>query len=85
MTYEVLFFDGNGATPAYHLVGSVEGETPEDALAANLEGIIQQVRRTLNLSSDDVSDRQILDSTYMLRGNGLVPGRHKAGLVTTRR
>lgn len=49
MVYEVLFFDGWGPDPAYYLVDSVEGDTAEDALAANSQRIVQQVRRRFGL------------------------------------
>jgi hypothetical protein len=39
--YEVLFYNGWMDTPAYYLVSDVEGETPEQALAVNLDQVIE--------------------------------------------
>jgi hypothetical protein len=80
MTYEVLFFDGWGMTPAYYLLDGVEGDTPEQALAANLEQITQQVRRCFDLRENGLSDEQIRETIYVLRENGLVSAKDVAGL-----
>ncbi len=72
MIYEVVFFDGWGMMPAYYLVQSVEGPTPEEALAANLEGITREIRRRFGLHESWVHDRQIQETVYALRDNGLV-------------
>ncbi len=71
MIYEALYYDGWDMPPAYYLVGEVEGDTPEQALAANLERITQQIREQLNLS-DEVSDEDIQETIYVLRENGLL-------------
>jgi hypothetical protein len=78
MVYEVLFFDGWGAMPAYYLVESVEGDIPEDALAANLERITQQVRHQFDLRESEVSDKQVQETIYVLREDGLVSARDVA-------
>jgi hypothetical protein len=80
MIYEVLFFDGWGDIPAYYLIDSVEGDTPEQALATNLERITLQIRRRFNLSDRDVSNRKIRETIYVLRENGLVSARDVVGL-----
>ena len=80
MIYEVLFFDGWGTMPTYYLLDSVEGDTPEHALAATLERITQQIRRQFDLREDEVSDRKIQETIYVLRENGLVSVRDVAEL-----
>ena len=75
MFYEVLFYDGWGDMPAYYLLDGAEGDTPEQALAANLERITQEVREKFNLPEDWVSDEKIQETIYVLRENGLVPAR----------
>ncbi len=40
MVYEVLFFDGWGAMPAYYLVASAEGPNPIEALERSLPKVI---------------------------------------------
>lgn len=72
MDYEVLFFDGSSDTPAYYLIDEVEGETPEQALTANLDRITEQVRERLSLSEQDFSDEDILQDIYVVRAHGLV-------------
>ena len=78
MVYEVLFFDGWGTIPVYYLLDSVEGDTPEHALAANLKRITQQVRRQFGLPEGEVRDEQIQETIYVLRENGLVSMREVA-------
>jgi hypothetical protein len=78
MIYEVVFFDGWGVMPAYYLLDAVEGDTPEDALAANLERIMGQVRRRFGLDEDDVSEKRIQETIYVLRENAAVSARHVA-------
>ena len=56
LVYEVLFFDGWGAMPVYYLLDNVEGNTPEQALAASVERITQQIRRRFGLHEGEVSD-----------------------------
>jgi hypothetical protein len=80
MVYEVLFFDRWGAIPAYYLIGSVEGNVPEQALSANLEQITQEIRRSFDLSEGEISDRQIQETIYVLRDNGLVSVRDAGSL-----
>ncbi len=72
MLYEVLFYDGWGDMPAYYLLDGVEGDTPEQALAASLERITEEVRDRFNLQADDASDERIQETIYLLRENGLV-------------
>lgn len=78
MIYEVLFYDGWCDIPAYYLLDSVEGGTPEEALTTNIERITQQVRERLGLLASELSDRQIQDTIYVLRENGLVCARDVA-------
>lgn len=80
MVYEVLFFDGWGSVPAYHLVHGVEGDTPEHALAANFQRIVQQVRCRFSLHVDEVPDSRIQETLYVLQENGLAPARDTLGL-----
>lgn len=75
MTYEALFYDGWADVPAYYLIDSVEGETAEDALATNLDRLVQQTRDLLNFPSAIVSDLHIKQAMYVLRGDGLVTSR----------
>jgi len=72
MNYEVLFFHGWGDIPAYYLIDEVEGDTPEEALLANLERIAEQVRDTLSLSETDMSDEDVLQDVFVVRARGLV-------------
>jgi outer membrane lipopolysaccharide assembly protein LptE/RlpB len=67
-----LFYDGWSTVPAYYLVGSVQGDTPEQALEANIEQVTRQVRDLLSLNDSDVSDDQIQETIYVLRENALV-------------
>ena len=62
MVYEVLFFNGWGTMPAYYLLDGVEGNTPEQALAANLERVIQQVREHFGFAEDEMSDARIQEA-----------------------
>lgn len=80
MNYEVLFYDGWSTIPAYYLVGSVEGDTPEQSLEANIEQVTRQVRELLSLNDSDVSDDQIQETIYVLRENGLVSLQDVGGL-----
>jgi hypothetical protein len=75
MTYEALFYDGWADVPAYYLIDSIEGETAEDALAKNLDRLVQAARNSLNFSSETVSELHIKQAIYVLRGNGLVSAR----------
>ncbi|HIE53247.1 MAG TPA: hypothetical protein EYP85_15965 [Armatimonadetes bacterium] len=75
-TYEVLFYDGWSFVPAYYLVGTVEGESPEQALTSSLEEMTQEVRRVLGLSAQDLSDEEIQETLYVLREGGLIPARN---------
>ena len=79
MVYEALFFDGWGAMPVYYLLDNVEGDTPEQALAASAERITQQIRRRFGLHKGEVSDEQIQETICVLRENGLVSVRDVAG------
>jgi hypothetical protein len=75
MTYEAVFYDGWADIPAYYVLDSVDGETAEDALAKNLDRLVQTARDLLNFASDTVSDLHIKQAIYVLRGNGLVAPR----------
>lgn len=75
MTYEALFYDGWADVPAYYLIDGIEGRTAEDALANNLERLVQVARELLNLSPQVVSDIRIKQSMYVLRPNALVSPR----------
>jgi hypothetical protein len=67
MDYEVLFYNGWIEPPAYYLVASATGDTPEQALQKNLAGITRQVRRTFGLNSKDISDARLQETIYLLR------------------
>jgi hypothetical protein len=69
--YEAIYYDGWG-TPAYHLLDSVEGESPEQALRDNLPHLTAQVRELFGLSRDDVPDEDIQETLYVIRSDGLV-------------
>ena len=75
MTYEALFYDGWADMPAYYLIDGIEGRTAEDALANNLDRLVQGARNVLDLSSDIVSDLRIKQSIYVVRRDGLVSPR----------
>jgi hypothetical protein len=75
MTYEALLYDGWTDIPAYYVLDSVEGETAEDALAKNLDRLVQKARDSLNFASETVSDLHTKQAIYVLRGNGLVAPR----------
>jgi len=70
ITYEVVYFDGWSDIPAYLLVGAVEGDAPEQALANNRERLINMVRESLSL--DDLPDHHILETLYIIREGGLL-------------
>jgi hypothetical protein len=75
MTYEALFYDGWTDVPAYYLIDGIQGRTAEDALANNLDRLVQAARELLDLPSEIVPDRRIKQSIYVLRRNGLVSPR----------
>jgi len=75
MIYEAVFYDGWADIPAYYVLDSVEGETAEDALAKNLDSLVQTARDLLNFASETISDLHIKQAIYVLRGNGLVAPR----------
>lgn len=84
MDYEVLFYNGWIDPPAYYLVASATGDTPEQALQKNLAEITRQVRRTFGLDRLDVSDARLQETIYLLRDNGLISARdtHKTQRTT---
>ncbi|MEO0081073.1 MAG: hypothetical protein ABIL25_02125 [candidate division WOR-3 bacterium] len=69
--FEILFYDGYQDPPVYHLIGGITGETPEQALADNLDAVTEKVRAVLRLDSD-CSDHFICKSLFVLRQSGLV-------------
>ncbi|PYJ17167.1 MAG: hypothetical protein DME96_07045 [Verrucomicrobia bacterium] len=75
MTYEALFYDGWADVPAYYLIDGIQGRTAEDALANNLDRLVQAARESLNLPSEIVPDRRIKQSIYVVRSDGLVSPR----------
>jgi len=75
MTYEALFHDGWADVPAYYLIDGIQGRTAEDALANNLDRLVQAARESLNLPSEIVPDRRIKQSIYVVRSDGLVSPR----------
>lgn len=75
--YEVLFYNGWMEPPAYYLVGEVEGETPEEALAMNLNRVIKVVRETFSLDDDKSSKRFIREYLYVVREGGLLSARER--------
>jgi hypothetical protein len=74
MIYEAVLYDGWADVPAYYVLGSVESETAEDALA-NLDRLVQTARDSLSFASEAVSDLHVKQAIYVLRGNGLVAAR----------
>ena len=73
--YEILFYNGWIDTPAYYLVGDVEGKTTEQSLAMNLDQIIDEVRNKFGL--DESAQRQIRESLYIVRADGLLSARER--------
>ncbi len=69
--YEAVYYDGWGI-PAYYLLHSVDGESPEQALRDNLQRLTAQVRELFGLSPDDVPDDKIQETLYVIRSDGLV-------------
>ena len=76
MTYEVLFYNGWMDPPAYYLITSASGDSPEQALQKNLAKITRQVRKTFDLDKNDAADRRLQETIYLLRENGLVSARN---------
>jgi len=72
--YEVLFYDGNVEPPAYYLIDGVGGESPEEALRANLARLSRQVRSALHLG-DDYPEHKIHEVLYVVRSGGMVSAR----------
>lgn len=75
--YEVLFYNGWVEPPAYYLVGDVEGETPEQALATNLSQVIGVVREKFSLDDDRGSERVVREYLYVVREGGLLSARQR--------
>lgn len=75
--YEVLFYNGGIEPPAYYLVGDVEGETPEEALATNLNQVIEIVRGKFSLDDDRGAERFIRESLYIVRERGMLSARER--------
>ncbi len=75
--YEVLFYNGWVEPPAYYLVGDVEGESPEEALEANLNQVLERVRGEFSLDDDRGSERFIPNYLYVVRPNGLLSARER--------
>lgn len=73
-TYEILFFDGWGAVPAYYLVTFAEGANPIEALADSLPRAIAEIRHLFCLD-DEIADEEIQKSIYLLKDDGLVSQR----------
>ena len=71
--YEVLFYNGWETVAAYYLIDSVEGNTPEQALAENIDQVTQKVRELFGLDSSDLSNERLRETIYILREGGLVP------------
>jgi len=73
--YEVLFYNGWTDTPAYYLVGDVEGESPEEALATNLDQMVDEVREKFAL--DEMERSRIRESLYIVREGGFLSARER--------
>ena len=69
--YEVLFYDGEASQPAYYLIASVEGTTPEDAIARHTPELVETARSRLSLGPD-YSGHRIREALFVVRSNGLV-------------
>jgi hypothetical protein len=70
--YEVLYYDGWGNIPAYYLIDSAKGETPEQALKENLASITSKIRKLFDLNGNEISNSKIHESIYVLKETGLV-------------
>lgn len=71
--YEVLYYSGEVFPPVYYLIDDIEGFTPEEALASNMEQILEKVRDLFGLDSDLISNRQVQSTLYVVRKDGLLP------------
>jgi len=71
--YEILFYNGWVEPPVYYLVGDMEGESPEEALATNLDQMVDEVREKFAL--DEMERSRIRESLYIVRKGGLVSAR----------
>jgi len=72
-SYEAVYYNGWLEPPAYVLIDSVDGDTPEQALTDNKERLLEAVREMFSLEDD--SDYHILETLYIIRENGLLPAR----------
>ena len=75
MVYEVVYYEGDMNVPSYVLIGQVEGNTPEQALASNIDTLTQQIVDEFDLSDDDATRRKIQETLYVLRPDALVSQR----------
>ncbi len=69
--YEVLFYDGEASQPAYYLIDSVEGTSPEDAIQRNTPAMVETARSMLSLGTD-YPEHRIREALYVVRSKGLV-------------
>lgn len=70
--YEAVYYNGYDSPPSYYLLGSVEGDTPEQALRDNLMELTSMVRDLLLLGPADFDDESIQVDIYVIRADGLV-------------
>ena len=73
--YEILFYNGWIEPPAYYLIDDVDGETPEQALALNLDRLIGEVRNKFGL--DESAQGRIRESLYIVREGGMLSARER--------
>lgn len=69
--YEVLFYNGDGLIPAYYLIDSIDSETIEKDFKDKLAIITQRVREMFHLG-DEVPNRKIYESLFVLEEDGLI-------------
>jgi len=72
-TYEAVYYNGWLEPPAYVLIDTIEGDTPEQAFQSHRQRLINVVREEFAL--EDEPDHRILETLYIIRENGLLPAR----------
>ena len=76
--FEVLFYDGEATQPAYYLLGEVEGDSAEEAIALKSDKLVELARNALSLDSDFPTHR-VTDALYLVRERGLLNVRGQVG------
>jgi hypothetical protein len=70
--YEVVYYEGYETPPAFRVIGTVEGDTPEQALRQNLDALLAEVRDMYYLDRDSFADEALLDSLFVIREDVLL-------------